>query len=1024
MNINASELLDTVLPNACTTNDDVVNHEAVLSDTRIDYSALGDIDPDTHFLAAYNSAISDYYTEGEFNKIPEYSNQFTIFNVNIRSIPKNFDKLRLYLQELNHNFSVISITESWLKEYNENTYNLNNYTHIRKIRYNRMGGGVSLFIHNSIKFEQRLELIVDLEGVDCLTIEIPKDELNSPKNIILLSLYKPPDINKALFTEKLTDLLEVLHRQNKFVFILGDFNIDVAENMLTTDRYVSDFHNSLLAYFHRALINKPTRVSDRKSTIIDNIYTNISSVAISGILRTDFSDHYSLFCITDLKQNVNTNKEFNRREYNGKNTASFTRHLKALNWDNVLSTGNLNESYTYFQNKMMDIFQKCFPFKTIIPKYNNRHSYLTSGLKQSIKQKHKLYDIYVKHPTEFNKSNYNKHRNKLTSLLRINERKHHQDLLELNKNDMSKSWKIMREVIGKHSNADLNKCVFNVNGSETNNSQIITNEFNDYFVNIGPVLANHFDDSLNPLQYVNSVVNSIYIPIISEAEVTETMFSLKNSSAGWDEIPAHIIKQNISILVKPITHLINCSIQNGMFPDELKLAKVIPIFKAGDKKNISNYRPISVLSVFSKVFERIMYEHLIDFIDQNDILYKYQFGFRKHHSTNHAIITLVEKITNALDNGKIVVGCYLDLKKAFDTVNHHILISKLYKYGIRGHILRWFKSYLQNRQQYVLINGVKSTTKQITCGVPQGSILGPLLFILYINDLSNVSELLFPILFADDTSVFIESDNESTIIQTLNTELDKLNGWLRANKLTINVSKTYYMLFHRGRRKININDPCLNNTLINKVKYIKFLGVIIDENLKWNNHITYIKNKIAKGFGIILRARKFFSRKTLLNLYQSFIFPYLIYCVEIWGNTSDIYLQPLIKLQKKIVRVITFSEYLAHTKELFLHLDILPFTKLVTHRIGMQMFKYHINDIPQALQILFTHNYQFHSYNTRNKHKLRSVHGKHQYMYCNFRFVGIKIWNYITDHLNVNVSLVSFKKSLKKHIQSELFSLN
>ena len=281
------------------------------------------------------------------------------------------------------------------------------------------------------------------------------------------------------------------------------------------------------------------------------------------------------------------------------------------------------------------------------------------------------------------------------------------------------------------------------------------------------------------------------------------------------------------------------------------------------------------MSVFSKVFEKIMYNHLINFINKHNILYKYQFGFRKRHSTNHAIITLVDKISTALDRGNVVIGCFLDLKKAFDTVNHSILISKLYKYGIRGNSLQWFKSYLANRQQFVQIHTSKSNTETVTCGVPQGSILGPLLFILYINDLSNVSDVLLPILFADDTSVYIEAENESLVISILNEELEKINTWLKANKLTLNLDKSHYMVFHRGKRKIDFDTPSLNHISLKRVKFTKFLGVIIDDQLKWSNHILYIKNKIAKGFGIILRARKFFNRKTLQNLYHSFIFPYL-----------------------------------------------------------------------------------------------------------------------------------------------------
>ena len=392
---------------------------------------------------------------------------------------------------------------------------------------------------------------------------------------------------------------------------------------------------------------------------------------------------------------------------------------------------------------------------------------------------------------------------------------------------------------------------------------------------LDPNWQKFFENSLNPMQYVKSTLNSISIPIISESEVVAAIKSLKNSSAGYDEVPARVLKQNINIFIKPLTHLINSSIKEGIFPDELKIAKVVPIFKAADKHCIENYRPISVLSVFSKILEKVVYNHLIEFITKSKVLNKHQFGFRKQHSTNHAVISLVEKLYSALDEGNIAVTCFLDLKKAFDTVDHSFLISKLYKLGIRGPILKWFKSYLSNRQQFVQIHKTKSDIKPVVCGIPQGSILGPLLFILYINDLAEVSDTLHTILFADDTTVTIEGKNEAELINILNTELQKLNCWLKANKLTINVSKSHFMVFHRGKRKLDVNNPSLNNIALKRVNYSKFLGVIIDDGLKWTNHISYIKNKIAKGFGIILRARRFFNRKTLLNLYHSFIFSIL-----------------------------------------------------------------------------------------------------------------------------------------------------
>ena len=590
---------------------------------------------------------------------------------------------------------------------------------------------------------------------------------------------------------------------------------------------------------------------------------------------------------------------------------------------------------------MIDLhFSTVFKMQTRTINYKNRHPWMTDALRAQIKLKNVMHSRAIALNNKATFENYNRAKNMLKSSLRNAEIQYYSHQLEMHKTDISKSWKILKNIIGKHSCRSKPTMHFNINNESVSNSTDIAESFNNFFVSIGPQLAENISCETNPLTYVNNIERSIVILDVTCEEIKGVIHSLNNSSSGWDEIPTFLVKKCVDSFIEPLTYLVNSSISEGIFPSELKLARVVPIFKSGDPSLITNYRPISVLSFFSKVFEKVMYNHIISFMNKNDVLYDQQFGFRQKHSTQQTIIMLVDKITRYLDAGDIVISVFLDLKKAFDTADHHILLKKLYVYGIRGKVLKWFHSYLFNRSQYVIYDDMQSETHHVKCGVPQGSIMGPLLFIIYMNDICNVSKFLYTILYADDTCVLLNGKDLNNLIQSMNTELDLLSTWLKSNKLFLNTHKTFFQLFHRARIKTNnsvniIVDKCV----LNKVTSIKYLGVIIDHKLNWIEHISYVKNKISKGIGILYKARQFLEKRDLLNLYYSYIYPYLIYCIEIWGCAAKSHMNPLYLTQKKIIRIITFSHYISHTQPLFQDLSILPLEKLVLYRIALIMYK-------------------------------------------------------------------------------------
>ena len=395
-------------------------------------------------------------------------------------------------------------------------------------------------------------------------------------------------------------------------------------------------------------------------------------------------------------------------------------------------------------------------------------------------------------------------------------------------------------------------------------------------------------------QYLKSnILQSFLISPTSPIEISNIINSLDVSkSPGPCPVPIKLLKMASLEVSIPFSIICNVSFYEGVFPEQNKVAMVIPSHKNGATDDVNNYRPISLLSVFSKIMEKLMASRLTNFLELQEIIYPNQFGFRAGYSTSHSLISITENIRKSLDNGKFGCGVFIDLKKAFDTVNHDILLAKLEHYGIHDEALDWFKSYLINRRQYVHLNGVNSSTRNISCGVPQGSVLGPILFLLYINDLPNISDKLKFYLFADDTNIYFESNNLKLLERTMNKELEKLYEWLCINRLSLNISKTNFVIFSPPNKpKIPVTIK-INKEAIDETKYVKYLGILIDSELSFKYHIVELKKKISRAIGILYRLRPFVNTKLLTSVYYAIIYPFLLYGVVIWGNAGITLLNP------------------------------------------------------------------------------------------------------------------------------------
>ena len=393
--------------------------------------------------------------------------------------------------------------------------------------------------------------------------------------------------------------------------------------------------------------------------------------------------------------------------------------------------------------------------------------------------------------------------------------------------------------------------------------------------------------------------HSFYLFPVTHDELSKIISNLKLTSTNIDHIPVRLFKSIKHLISDTLIKLINFSFSQGTFPNIFKTAKITPVFKKNDRKIVSNYRPISCLPFISKIFERCYCNRLVSFFEKYSIFSDKQFGFRKNISTQDAILNFSEKVYDALNSKDHNISVLIDLKSAFDTVNIPILLNKLELYGVRGVALSWMRNYLQNRQFQVKYNGNLSSIRSVNIGLPQGSLIGPICFITYINDLPLVSDKLFSTLYADDTNFSYVGKNFSSMVGVLNTELEKVNKWTKANRLTINASKTELLIFTNKTNYSNENDKIyLDGVTLHPSDHTRFLGVVIDTNLNFKLHITQILDKISKHAGILYKIKDCLPNSARLTYYNSFVLPYLSYNIVHWGNTNSVHLNSLKITQK------------------------------------------------------------------------------------------------------------------------------
>ena len=856
---------------------------------------------------------------------------------------------------------------------------------------------------------------------------------------IVGNIYRAPSANINEFNNILKTILETISKdiflsKAEEVVLMGDYNINLIqyENHPQTLRYL----DTLLTNNFMPHITLPSRITNTSSTLIDHIHSNSKQGSfISGIIYSCISDHMPIFNIghTSKVGKPSKKEKIQIRKFGPRNKTLFKDKLGEKDWSNVINDNNPRTAFKTFSDTINCDFEECFPLLNVTPRkdLNPINKFMTKALLVSRKNRNKLAAKKLKNPSQENISKYKIYNSKYRSLIRKAKINYYKEKFADNVKNIKQTWSFIKEILGtKNSSFNIPE-TFTVEGKVFSGATEIAEGFNEFFSTVGPNLSSLIPDSGDDFEnYLNDPVDETFIfAKVTKEKIYETLSRLKGkNSSGCDKLSTNLLKDILPFIVDALVHLFNLSLTTGYIPDNYKCARVIPIYKLNtyskeDTTQFTNYRPISLLSCFSKLLEKLVSSQMFLYLKKYNILYKHQYGFRPKHNTSHSLIHFLDKIYSALNSPQpeYSSAVFLDLKKAFDCVDINILLKKLNHYGFRGISQSWFFNYLNGRTQFVSVNGKNSSLKTILCGVPQGSVLGPILFLLYINDLPNATNF-FSSLFADDTFFLKSSPNLDTLMNETNDELEKASRWFIANKLTLNVSKTKFMVFRDKKMhfdenafKLKIGTEQLKRVGDNcKDKFFKFVGIKLDEHLTWDHQISHVYRKLISGNFVLNRCKNFLPINIRRLIYNSLIQSHLEYGVLAWGSSKNKLITSINKIQKRCIRNLVSSNWLSHTDPLFGKLNILKFKDILDVNSKIFMHKYFNSQLPGSFNNMFT---PFAEPNRTKNFILEKPRNKRLETFPK-AFLP-KCWNALSlDHKNT-ISHSSFKKYIREDLINE-----
>ena len=902
------------------------------------------------------------------------------------------------------NLDILGLSETRLNLQPDEQIEISDFTFFRKDKQNTGQHGLGAYINNSVLpfTERRMDL--ESNNVENMWIQVKRSPKDTP--LLICFMYRNCSSDFTWYDDFFTMMTNVYNKHPKAnILILGDFNLDLLKPQVP---WLSTYTSVGL----QQLISNPTRVAKKgdriTSTLLDHIYTNQTHM-VSNIKFSDIrvSDHTAIICTWNCKikspqKQPQNHTTIEYRCFKNFDQNRFLFDLSLCDFSTVYQYSDPNMALKSWYDIFLPLLNKHAPIRKKRVKQKQFNESITPDILNLMRERDKLYN-------DGRHEEYRKLRNKVNDMIRQSEAQLIQSKVEKSKH-IGTIWNAMDYITHKHKKKKL-----------FNNISASANEFNSIFLSsngagnlTSPTVNNTPVDLHKVKDFCKSKLSSFdscVIPEMTVFEVGKHLQSLSDKkSTGIDSVSPFFIKLSLPYIVESLTYIYNLCITSNTFPDEWKKAKVVPIPKTKNCSDLNNFRPISILSVLSKPIEKHIHVTIYEFLEQHKLFHELQSGFRKGHSCNTALTSMCDSWLSSINESLICGAIFLDFRKAFDLVNHQILGQKVNLYTNNKNTSDFITSFLNDRSQQVLLNGEYSMLGYLTRGVPQGSILGPLLFCLYINDLplhiSNPNVSCY--LFADDGTLSASAKSAHELEIILQKEIDNISCWSKSNHMTIHPDKTKAMLL-TCRQKHQLNplkiSITINNKAIELVDHHKVLGVIIDNDMRWESHINQMCSKVSRNLYLLFKLKPYIDLQNMKNFYHAHCLSHFNYCSTVWSKASDVLLKKANRLHRRAANLLLPSETMS-TDNKFQKLGILSLNKQFRYNTLVMMFNAHLNEGPTYLSKLLNISNRRHRY-------LIPVTRIDLYK-ASFSFQGPSLWNSLPMEIRQCRTLASFKSQLRK----------